>query len=362
MISEIMRYFGGNYLLHSPGLMMIPYAFRYTSGLDLPAVLRQMEAQGEGFLAVIDAEGYLLGTITDREIRRGILQGHTLLPDFINSRPYTLQAGSAHPVPPGQPGRLVPVVDAAGRLLEVVRLATQDLLPLRPQPVYIMAGGLGRRLGDLTRDIPKPMLPLGHKPVLHYIVDAFVEHGFRHITLCVNYKAGVIREYFGDGHRFGAHITYLEETQPLGTAGPLGLIAEPPTVPFFVMNGDLLTTLNFENLLHFHLEKEAAGTMCIHEYNQQLPFGVVNTRNSRILAMEEKPYHKYFINAGIYVLDPAVLHLLRPGEALDMPALFDRMIQADLPTHAYTINEFWQDIGHVEDYQAARRLFDWQSS
>lgn len=337
---------------------MIPYAFRYHPGLDLSALLRRMEAQGEGFLAMTDANGYLLGTVTDREIRRGILQGYTEVWDYVNVHAPRVRVGEVPQLPPGQPGRLVPVVDAAGRLQAVVRLATQDLIPLRPQPVYIMAGGLGRRLGDLTRHIPKPMLPLGHKPVLHYIVDAFVEHGFRHITLCVNYKAGVIREYFGDGHRFGAQIGYLEETHPLGTAGPLSLIDTPPEQPFFVMNGDLLTTLNFDNLLHFHREKEAAGTMCIYEYNQQLPFGVVNTRNSRILALEEKPYQKFFINAGIYVLDPGVLSLLRRGEALDMPALFERMIQAELPTHAYTINEFWQDIGHVEDYEAARRLFE----
>ncbi|RMG61518.1 MAG: alcohol dehydrogenase [Bacteroidetes bacterium] len=342
---------------------MIPYAFRYQPGLDLAPILRRMEAQGEGFLAVIDADDLLMGTITDREIRRGILQGQSHIEDLINPWSYRISIEDLPQAQPETDGQLVPVVDQAGRLREVIRLARQaSLPPQQPQSVYIMAGGLGRRLGELTRHIPKPMLPLGHKPVLHYIIDAFVEHGFRQITLCVNYKASVIREYFGDGHRFGAEIRYLEEQHPLGTAGPLSLIDQPPKGSFFVMNGDLLTTLNFESLLHFHEEKEAAGTMCIHEYNQQLPFGVVHTRNSRILGIEEKPYHKYFINAGIYVLEPQVLALLKPGEPLDMPALFERMVQADLPTHAYTINEFWQDIGHAEDYEAARRLFDWQSS
>ncbi|WNJ19264.1 nucleotidyltransferase family protein [Pontibacter sp. G13] len=332
----------------------------YHDDLSLEDVIRTMEERTCGSLVLIDAEAHLVGLITDGDIRRGILDHKEEVKEFIQTQPICLSPDSHRPsvIREAQSKRqaFIPEVDHAGKLVKVIEIPSHHL-PRHPNKVVIMAGGLGLRLGELTRRFPKPMLPLGHKPVLHIIVDSFVEQGFTDIYMCLHYKSEIIKEYFGDGSNFGAQITYFEEPQPLGTAGPLGMISEGLDEPFFVMNGDLVTTLNFENLLHFHLEKEAIATMCTHEYNQRLPYGVVNTRNSKILSLEEKPYHKYFVNAGIYVLNPQVLDLIPTGEYLDMTALFDGMIQQDLPVNAYIINEFWADIGQIRDYEAAQEVF-----
>lgn len=167
-----------------------------------------------------------------------------------------------------------------------------------------MAGGLGTRLGDLTREIPKPMLRLGDKPVLEYIIRSFARFGFTDLYICLNYKPEVIRSYFGNGADFGVNIHYVEEKDRLGTGGALSLITDTIDAPFFLMNGDLLTSINFESLLNFHVEREALATMCISEQVVQLPFGVVHAEDARVVSIEEKPHRSFFVNAGIYVLNP----------------------------------------------------------
>ncbi|GAB4421766.1 MAG: nucleotidyltransferase family protein [Bacteroidia bacterium] len=327
----------------------------YDSALSFDEIVRRLEAGG-GFLAVVDPAQRLMGVITDRDLRRAFLNGYHSLAEMLDRNPQVLRPGEQISAT-GHRGRYLPVVDAAQRLVDVVAV---DRVPqhTHPHPVVIMAGGLGSRLGDLTRHMPKPMLPLAHKPVLHFIVDAFVEQGFTQFFFCIHYKAHLIREYFGDGSTFGAAITYIEEDQPLGTAGALSLLPDSIRSPFFVMNGDVVTTLNFEQLLRFHHEKEALATMCIHEYNQRLPYGVVHTRHSRILRLEEKPYHSCFINAGIYILDRRVLPYLDPGARVDMTTVFDRLVQAGEDVHAYVVNEYWIDIGEIEDYRQTQHIFD----
>ncbi|MEZ4825568.1 MAG: nucleotidyltransferase family protein [Bacteroidia bacterium] len=332
----------------------------YHTQLSLKDVMRAMEENGEGFLAVVDESQKLIGTLTDSDIRRAILNNCTQVIDMINREPVTLLHGTA--LSPGsgaerpRQSRYIPVIDDSGILLDLLPVSGQ-LLKSRPNKVVIMAGGLGRRLGELTEDLPKPMLPMGHKPILHIILDSFMEYGFRDFYFCVNYKSSVIREYFGDGKSFGANITYVEESAPLGTAGAISLIDEVFDSPFFLINGDLITSLNFASLLHFHLEREATATMCIHEYSQQLPYGVVNARNGRILSIEEKPYHTSYINAGIYVLNPEVKSRIPFGKHFDMTTLFEQLVAEDIEVNAYIINEFWADIGQVGDYEQTRQVF-----
>lgn len=333
----------------------------YHPDINLEEILERLEAAEHGWLVVIDQQGRYLGMITDGDVRRGILNRQYQVEDWIKPQPHIAR--------PDQPvegllrkvkqayGLCLPIVDKAGHLVDVIPV-DEPRRRVRPNKVVLMVGGLGRRLGELTRDIPKPMLPLGHKPILHYILSSLVEYGFREFYFCVNYRAESIREYFGDGATFGAKIIYIEEPEPLGTAGGLGLIETPFETPFLVMNGDILTTLNFESLLQFHLEKEAVATMCTHEYNAQLPFGVVHMRQSKVLSLQEKPHYTYYVNAGIYVLNQRARQVITPGEPTDMTTVFDRLIEAEVPVHAYIINEFWMDIGQREDYLTSLRLFE----
>lgn len=327
----------------------------YHPDLSIRDVIRAMELQGDGFLAIVDEHNHYLGCVTDREIRRAILNNRTQLLDFMNRETPSINGDMVQ-------GKQVyhkhytPVLSETGKLLSI---KCEEITHPRnhPNKVVIMAGGLGRRLGDLTHHIPKPMLPLGHKPILHIILDSFLEYGFTDFFFCVNYKAEVIREYFGNGEAFGANITYIEEADALGTAGALSLIEEKFDEPFFLVNGDLITSLNFESLLNFHLEREGVGTMCIHEHNHQLPYGVVNTRNGRILSLEEKPYQSCYVNAGIYVLNPEILRRVPYNQPLDMTVLFDQLVEEDQEVNAYIINEFWADIGHIRDYEKTRQIF-----
>ncbi|MCI4667368.1 MAG: NTP transferase domain-containing protein [Bacteroidia bacterium] len=339
---------------------MKKYTISYHDGLSLRDVLSIMEIRHVNYLALLDPKGCLMGSISEADIRKAILTNKTMVKDFFN--PYPVKAVQGADLKQMQLilkqnySSHLPIVDSNMKLMEVKRIEHGQVLK-KKNPVVLMVGGLGKRLGELTRELPKPMLPLGHKPILQLIIESFVGYGFRDFYFCVNYKSESIREYFGDGESFGVNITYIEESKPLGTAGALGLIDENWNEPFIVMNGDLITTLNFESLLHFHLERGGMATMCIHEYNYQLPFGVVNTRNAKILSLEEKPRQKCYVNAGIYVLDPKVFAYLPHNEYLDMTTLFERMIQEDQAVFSYYINEFWMDIGQVKDYEATREIF-----
>lgn len=249
----------------------------------------------------------------------------------------------------------LPLVDDAGR---VVGLATLDELVgagERPNWVVLMAGGLGTRLQPLTDECPKPLLTVGGKPILETILESFAEQGFRRIFLSVNYKAEMIRSHFGTGDRWGVQVEYLHENTRLGTAGALSLLPEKPSDPIVVMNGDLLTRTNFDNLLQFHIAQGATATMSVREYSFQVPYGVVRLDGTHIKAIEEKPVQKFFVNAGIYALSPDVLDHLPAETFFDMPTLFEHLIVAGKTTAAYPLREYWLDIGRLEEFERAQR-------
>ena len=337
------------------------HVLTYHHQLSYEIIAQRLEQGGKGFLIIVDKDGKFMGVITRNDLRRGLLNRQRDIVDKNDSEPNPFKE-SENPRNISSDNtnsntKYLSIVNEENRFIDLLQLSDRQATR-RPNKVIIMAGGMGKRLGELTASVPKPMLPMGHKPLLHLIFDSFLDHGFQDFYFCVNYKSQVIKEYFGDGTAFGGNITYIEESKPLGTAGPLSLIDVDFDEPVFVMNGDLVTTLNFEHLLDFHLEREAVGTMCIHEFNQQLPYGVVNTRNSQIISLEEKPYHKCFINAGIYMLNPEVLSMVPHNEYYDITTLFEEMLQQDIPTHAYTINEFWVDIGQAEDYERTQKVFN----
>jgi NDP-sugar pyrophosphorylase family protein len=199
---------------------------------------------------------------------------------------------------------------------------------------------------------------VGNKPILQTIVEKFAEYGYINIVMCVNYKSHIIQDYFGDGSKFGVNIEYVLEEQRMGTAGALSLLKSNPTESFFVMNGDLLTNVNFEHLHDFHMSNNSIGTMCVREYDFQVPYGVVNIYGSKILSIEEKPVHKFFVSAGIYMLTPEVLDYIPQSQFYDMPTLFERLISENKNVITFPLREYWLDIGKMEEYARANKEYD----
>ncbi|RNB53841.1 CBS domain-containing protein [Brevibacillus gelatini] len=314
---------------------------------------------------VVDENNKLLGTVTDGDIRRGLLKGLTLQDStslIMNSFPTVASPYDTREnilaLMKIKKIHQVPIVDEDGFIVHVEVL--NDLLrPVKKDNwVVLMAGGLGTRLHPLTYDCPKPLLKVGNKPLLETILQSFIDQGFHRFYLSVKYKAEMIQQHFGDGSKWGVTIRYLEEQESLGTAGALSLLPEKPSDPFFVMNGDLLTKVNFEQLLDFHKTYQAQATMCVREYDYQVPYGVVRLDKHRLISIEEKPTQRYFVNAGIYVLNPAVLEYIPQNQFFDMPSLFEHVMKdSQQQAIAFPIREYWLDIGRMADFEKANLEF-----
>ncbi len=312
-------------------------------------------------IALVVKNDKLVGTITDGDIRRGFLAGKSLedpIDDLINTSPVKglinksrediMQLALARGV------KQIPIVDEVNTLFGIEFIDDYLKVSEKPNLVVLMAGGLGSRLRPLTENIPKPMLTVGSKPILETIIESFSRHGYRNFLLSVNYRAEQIRDYFTDGQALGVSIDYLTENKRLGTAGALSLMPQKPQVPFVVMNGDLLTGLNFEHLLNYHVHAKADATMCVRDYEFQVPFGVVQTDGARITTIEEKPTHQFYVNAGIYILQPDVIDFVPKNEFYDMPQLFLDLIKAGRKTCSFPVKEYWLDIGRPREFEQAQ--------
>jgi NDP-sugar pyrophosphorylase family protein len=219
--------------------------------------------------------------------------------------------------------------------------------------VVLMAGGQGTRLRPLTEHCPKPMLKVGNKPIIETIIENLKEYGFYKFLISVNYKAQVIMDYLNNGSKLKVDIDYLKEKDELGTAGALSLIPFRPKDTLLVMNADLLTKVNFQQLFDFHKQQDATATMCVREYQFQVPYGVIKIKNQSIASVDEKPLHKFFVNAGIYALEPRALDFVPENQYFDMPNLFEKLIEEKQVTSAFPIREYWIDIGRPGDYKQA---------
>jgi len=326
--------------------------------------IRVIDASALQIAVVVDENLRLLGTVTDGDIRRALLRQVPLdenVESIMYLKPTTVNSSASRDEIIAMMKRLdlrhIPVVDDDGRVRDLKVLAQMIEAQEWENLVIIMAGGLGERMQPLTEDCPKSLLKIGGKPILETILENFMEFGFRRFYISVNYKSEMIEDYFGDGDRMGAQISYLREKQRLGTAGPLSLLPETPAEPFFVMNGDLLTRVNFGQLLDFHRFHKARGTMCVRTYRYQVPYGVVQVKEQELKAIDEKPARNFFVNAGIYVLEPEVLSFVPENRYFDMPNLFERLIQENLETVAFPIHEYWLDIGQKEDLEKANGEF-----
>ena len=332
---------------------------------SLRRVMEVIDSVARQIALVTDDSGVLIATVTDGDVRRGLLKGLGMdapVSEVMHRNPATLlkgaSAASAQRLMRKRRLNHIPVVDSDGRL---VGLALRDGLTggePRPTRVILMAGGLGMRLRPLTETVPKPMIPVGDKPLLERIVTRFQDQGFSRFTLSLNYLGHVIRDHFGDGSALGVEIDYVEETKRMGTGGALSLLGRHPDEPFVVMNGDILTTTSFGAMIDFHAETGSAATICAREFNMQVPYGVLNADGTTLVSMEEKPVHKHLVNAGIYALSPLVFEHIREDEPLDMPDLIDRVKDAGHKVSVFPVREYWMDIGRLEDLDRARSEYE----
>ena len=313
---------------------------------------------------VVDDNDKLLGTLTDGDIRRGILRGLDLdssIETIVFKEPAIAKISSTKEeilkIALSKKLHQIPIVDDNGIVLDLKEIEELVEPKIKTSRVILMVGGLGTRLRPLTQDTPKPMLKVGNKPILQTIVERFAEYGFVNITMCVNFNASIIRDYFSDGKEFGVNIDYVLEEKRMGTAGALSLLKERPSEPFFVMNGDLLTNVNFEHIFNYHILNKAIATMCVREYDYEVPYGVVKMNDNKIIEIAEKPVQKFFVSAGIYMLSPEILDLIPKNEFYDMPALFEKLIKLSKNVISFPIREYWLDIGRMEEYQRANEEY-----
>jgi dTDP-glucose pyrophosphorylase/predicted transcriptional regulator len=323
--------------------------------------IKRLDNGAAQIVLVVDADGKLLGTVTDGDTRRALLRGMTLdvsVSTIMNSAPRSIRAGvsreQAIALMRERAIHQLPVLDEAGRVVELVTL-DEALRGAREETlVVLMAGGLGSRLRPLTETTPKPLLPIGGRPLLEITITNLARQGFARFVLSVNYKADMFREFLADGKRLGVEVDYVEENEKLGTAGALRLLPTRPTAPILVMNGDILTNFDAQQLLSFHRAQESAATMCVREYHWQIPYGVVQIANGRLASIHEKPVRREFVSAGINMLSPEALDLIPASGPFDMPALMEAVAAGGTPPAIYPLREYWLDIGHLEDLQRAQ--------
>ena len=322
--------------------------------------IRNLDLVAIKIVLVANETGVLEGTISDGDIRRGLLKGLDM-----NSPIASIIHRNALVVPPELGRDLVmqlmlankiqqiPVVDQQHHIVGLHLWNEMTMPPSRTNLMVIMAGGMGTRLRPHTEDCPKPLLLVAGKPMLEHIIERAKLEGFNHFVLAIHYLGHMIEAYFGNGERLGVQIDYLREESPLGTAGALGLLNPLPDVPFVVTNGDVITDIHYGELLDFHIRHNAAATMAVRVHEWQHPFGVVQMQGVEIIGFEEKPIARSHINAGVYVLDPTALSVLTADAHCDMPTLFERLQIKKERTVAYPMHEPWLDVGRPIDLQLA---------
>lgn len=327
--------------------------------------LTVLDINGMQFVMVVDEKTKLLGVVTDGNIRRGMLAGYTLetpVVQVMHSTPCTVGVGvsaqNALHIMEANNFTHLPVLDAQGRVVSV--WSFKDLLnkPTLSNSVVLMVGGLGSRLGELTRHVPKPMLPMGGQPMLEIVLRNCMEWGLRHFYMAVNYKAHMVSDYFGDGSRFGCSIEYIRETKRMGTAGALSLLPRRPGETFFVTNGDVLTHINMHRLLEIHRASQAPATMVVRKHSMRLPYGVVERDAAGMFkGIHEKPLQEFCVNAGIYALEPEALDFIPEDTFFDMPELFASLLRAGRTPYTHETQEYWIDVGQVAEYKRAQGDF-----
>ncbi|MCJ7443544.1 MAG: nucleotidyltransferase family protein [Methanotrichaceae archaeon] len=324
-----------------------------------------IDRNAKGIMLVVDDETHLIGTITDGDIRRSILAGIDL--NFTVQNLLDHRATAYHPItaPIDTPKsslirlmneysiRHIPLLDEKSRVVDLALLSDLVKDYNTPLTAVIMAGGLGTRLRPLTNDLPKPMLPVGDRPIMDHLITSLQNAGIRIVNITTHYKPDKIREYFRDGHDFGVKINYVSEDRPLGTAGGLGLMpAKDETL--LVINGDILTQLNFRAMLDYHKESRADMTIAVRKYDLHIPYGIVECDGPKVHRVQEKPLFSFFVNAGIYMIEPIVHSYIPNNRRFDMTDLISCLLNESLTVVSFPVIEYWLDIGQHEDYERAQ--------
>ena len=310
---------------------------------------------------VIDSEGHLLGSITDGDIRRAILKNlpfsttakeimnpNTLTVTVNHEKSYVVNLMLKYNI------NKIPVVDENRKIVNLYGIKELLYQKSRDNIVLLMAGGLGMRLRPLTDKVPKPLLKVGNKPILETILENFISAGFHRFYFAVNYKSEMIENYFGNGNNYGVEINYIHEKKRLGTAGALYFLPPELTEPVIVMNGDLLTNMDFGDFVDYHLNQNVSATMGVREYSYQIPYGVIEYSGDAIKKITEKPVLNFYVNAGIYVLAPEVVAEVDKEDYLNMTDLFENLINQNKKTTVYPVRGYWMDIGHMDQFQQAQ--------
>lgn len=337
---------------------------RVSPEASVQEAMKRIEECERRIAVVATEEGQLQGVLTDGDIRRGILQGVSLeapVTQVMNDTPIVArpeddprevaQLMSEHQI------HQIPVVDAHGQIVQMETIDDFVSSKERSTPVLVLAGGLGTRLRPITEDRPKPLVEVEGIPILETLINKLASQGFSTVYLSVNYKASMIEDHFGSGSEWNVQIKYLREDKRLGTAGPLSLLPRRVDEPILVLNGDLLTTLNFGRLVDYHDNQSMSATMGVRRHRMEIPYGVVEIERQKIVNIEEKPSEEYFVNAGIYVLGPETLKHVPDNTYYDMPELFQVLVDAGKDVTAYPISEYWRDIGKQEDLEQAEEEF-----
>jgi dTDP-glucose pyrophosphorylase/CBS domain-containing protein len=337
------------------------------SGASLQQAMEVLDRTARGVVLAVDDDFRLLSTITDGDLRRGLLAGLTLsdpLSEILRRKTgseYSTPTTVRESTPPDEILRILnqrgvrhmPVVDEEGH---VVDLVTADQLVPREMvtQAVIMAGGYGKRLLPLTESTPKPMLPVGDQPLMELMIGQLREAGIRRVNVTTHFEPEKIRDHFGDGARFGVEMNYVLEERPLGTAGALRLI-EQGGEPILIINGDILTKVDVRAMLHFHNDHKADLTVGVREYDFQVPYGVVETQDTKVVRVNEKPVYRFFVNAGIYLLQPALQEFIPSAECFNMTDLIEQLVAAGRSVVSFPIMEYWLDIGRLADYERAQQ-------
>lgn len=345
-----------------------------TPETSIREVITCIDRNAKAIALVVDAERRLLGTITDGDIRRAILAGVDL--DSTAQTLLKCREPASHPTPLTVPVgttdtellrmmneygiHQIPVIDENQHVVDIALLDDLTKEYVLPLTAVIMAGGYGTRLYPLTDKLPKPMLPVGRRPLLELMVEQLRSAGIKRVNVTTHYKGDVIVQHFGDGHDFGVEIRYVQEKEPLGTAGGLSLL-EASEEPLLVINGDILTQVGFRAMLDFHRGHHADMTIAVRQYEFRVPYGVIESEGILVRGISEKPTIRHFINAGIYLLEPAVRQFIPNGKTFDMTDLMQLLIKEGRMVVSFPIREYWLDIGNHDDYQEAQQqVKNWQ--
>ena len=322
--------------------------------------MRIIDSGSAQIALVVDNQQRLIGTLTDGDIRRALISGEPLTAaaeSLMNTNFRFVRVDDDESVAISmmkkESLRQIPVLDESNHVLKLLHI--DDLFKNKEltNSVVLMAGGKGTRLRPHTQNCPKPMLPVGGKPMLEILLNRCIDSGFKKFYFSVNYLKDMIIEYFKDGSDWNVSIEYLIESEPLGTAGSLQLLPKSLDAPFLVMNGDVLTKLDPFHLLNFHLEHQADATLCVREHEQTVHYGVVETDGIKLDCIREKPINRYLVNAGVYILDPSLIKLVSPNQFLDMPTLLQKANDKGFVVNVCPIHEYWIDVGRPETLKQA---------